>query len=95
MQPDEPELSDDDVISLALAQHASSKFKESNSSELDIYLQSATTADRDILGFWRAYEARAPALSQKAKDVLSSTIMSIGLEQLCSVGQLLLTSGTC
>ncbi len=88
MRPEEPQPFENDFISLTLAQLASSKFKESNSSELDIYLQSATTADRDILDFWRAYEAGAHALSQIDKDVLSSAISSVGPEQLFSVRRL-------
>jgi hypothetical protein len=86
--PQRPKAAETDFISLAMAQHNASKGSRGQPSELDKYLQSETTTDRDLLGFWRAYESRAPGLSQMAKNVHAAVVATVEAERLFSVGRL-------
>jgi hypothetical protein len=57
--------------------------------QLDDYLVSALTWDKDPLLFWKNNEANFPGLAQMAKDFLSVPISGVGIERVCSQGQLM------
>ena len=52
-----------------------------NSSQLDSYLQSASTQENNPLTFWQAMTTSSPRLAQMAKNVLAVPISGVGVEK--------------
>ncbi len=56
--------------------------------QLDEYLESAPTRDRNPLLYWQSKQSASPGLAQMAKDFLSVPISGVGVERAFSKGRL-------